>query len=443
MSSQAIATEGRLQAAIDAEELKGLRLGALARAISMAVIATWLGIQLPLSEVPFYWLLLAGFVLAGWLPYDHLRRGNRWSWPRYVYPLVDAVLLAFTLLTPNPLDAVTYPPPMFLRFGNEIYFFMLIASAIFYYRPHIVIWSGACVTLAWGLGTLWIAFLPESQLFDWDTLYQFPNVDEEVAYKLMPELVDLNQLGTQAIVFLLVAGCLALAVSRFRALILSHAHAERERSNLARYFSPNMVEELSKIDEPLGTARAQRAAILFADIVGFTSLAELQPPEKVFALLREVLGLMSRQVFLHDGTLDKYLGDGIMATFGTPHNSGHEAKDALACARHILADINTLNQERKSRGEQQVKIGIGVHLGPVVLGDVGDESRLEFAVVGDTVNLASRFERLTRELDVNLVVSGDLISALGEDAQNLTENLHHSAPQQVRGRDKPVTIWTM
>lgn len=443
MSSQAIAIEGRLQAAIETEELNGLRLGALARTISMAVIAVWLGLQLPLAEVLFYWMLLAGFILAGWLPYDHLRRGKRWSWPRYVYPLVDAALLAFTLLVPNPLDAMTYPPPMFLRFGNEIYFFMLIASAIFYYRPHIVIWSGFCTAFAWGAGTLWIAFLPESHRFDWDTLHQSASLDEEIAYKLMPELVDLNQLGTQAIVFLLVAGCLALAVSRFRALMFNHAHAERERFNLSRYFSPNMVEELSRMDEPLGTARAQHVAILFADIVGFTSLAETQSPEKVFALLREVLGLMARQVFQHQGTLDKYLGDGIMATFGTPRGNGHEAKDALACALAILAGIEALNQQRKRRGEQLVEIGIGVHYGPVVLGDVGDQSRLEFSVVGDTVNVASRFERLTRELGVNLVVSSDLISALDESAQDLANGLHLSEPKHVRGRDKPVLVWTM
>ncbi|MHA1567199.1 MAG: adenylate/guanylate cyclase domain-containing protein, partial [Alphaproteobacteria bacterium] len=285
--------------------------------------------------------------------------------------------------------------------------------------------------------------LPTSRLFSVDILHQLPTLEAEVGYILTPNLVNLNSLGTQAIVFLLVAGCLALAVSRFRALMLSHAKAERERSNLARHFSPNMVEELSQMDEPLGTARSQTVAILFADIVGFTRLAETQSPEKVLALLRQVLGLMARQVFRHNATLDKYLGDGIMATFGTPHSNGHEAEDALGCARDTLADIAALNQSRESQGEVPVEIGIGVHIGPVVLGDVGDESRLEFAVVGDTVNVASRFERLTRELGVQLVVSGDVISALGDGAQELAAGLDHGALQRVRGRDEPVPVWTM
>ena len=173
-----------------------------------------------------------------------------------------------------------------------------------------------------------------------------------------------------------------------------------------------MVEELSNMDEPLGAARSQKVAILFADVVGFTGLAESQPPEKVLALLREVLKLMATRVFQHEGTLDKHLGDGIMATFGTPRTDGREAENALACARGMLEDMTVLNKLREARGEPPISLGIGVHFGPVVLGDVGDEHRLEVAVVGDAVNVASRFERLTRELGVALVASGELVTAL-------------------------------
>ena len=209
-----------------------------------------------------------------------------------------------------------------------------------------------------------------------------------------------------------------------------------------------MVEELSNMDEPLGAARSQKVAILFADVVGFTGLAESQPPEKVLALLREVLKLMATRVFQHalfqhEGTLDKHLGDGIMATFGTPRTDGREAENALACARGMLEDMTVLNKLREARGEPPISLGIGVHFGPVVLGDVGDEHRLEVAVVGDAVNVASRFERLTRELGVALVASGELVTALGEGRQALVEGLVHAAPQLLRGREKPVPVWTL
>lgn len=436
-------TRIRSQAAIEAEEMIGLRLGAVVRAVTMIVIAVWLFFQVPLEEVAFYWALLAAFILAGWLPYGFRLHDGTQDWVFYLFPLLDAALMTFALLAPNPLDKETLPAPMLLRMGNEIYFFPIIASAVFYYRPVMLIWSGACVAVTWTLGTLWVALQPESRLFSWQEFRALPSLQAEIAYTIAPEMVDLNTLGTQIIVFLLVAGCLALLVSRFQGLMIGHAEAERKRSNLTRYFSPNIVDELAEADEPLGEARSQDAAVLFADVIGFTRLAETQSPERIFDLLRELLSLMAHQVFLHNGTVDKYLGDGVMATFGTPRNTGHEARDALACARAILSDVAEWNEKRVRKGEPRLEIGIGLHYGPVVLGNVGDESRLEFAVLGDTVNVASRFERLTRDLNVSLVVSGDLVAALGDRDQQVAKGLTPCRPEKVRGRDRPLPVWTL
>ncbi len=443
MSPRQGSTHIRSQAAIEAEELIGLRLGAIVRAVTMTVIAVWLFFQVPLEEVAFYWVLLAAFILIGWLPYHFRLREGTLDWVFYLFPLLDAALLTYTLIAPNPLDKENLPAAMLLRLGNEIYFFPIIASAVFYYRPVMLIWSGVCVAASWTLGTLWIAAQPDSRLFRWQEYRALSSQQQEIAYFLAPDRVDLNGLGTQIIVFLLVAGCLALLVSRFQGLLIGHAEAERKRSNLTRYFSPNIVEELADADEPLGEARSQNAAVLFADVIGFTRLAEMQSPEKVFELLRELLSLMAHQVFLHNGTLDKYLGDGVMATFGTPRNNGHEARDSLACARAILSDVAAWNHKREAEGQPPLEIGIGIHYGPVVLGNVGDESRLEFAVLGDTVNVASRFERLTRSLNVSLVVSGDLIAALSDQDQQYVRGLTPCRPEKIRGRDRPVPVWTL
>ena len=118
--------------------------------------------------------------------------------------------------------------------------------------------------------------------------------------------------------FLIVAMTLALAARRANALLISHAGIERERTNLARYFSPNVVEQLSRNDEPLKQVRTQNVAVLFADIVDFTAYADGRSPMEVIGTLRQFHERMEREVFRHDGTLDKYLGDGLMATFGTP-----------------------------------------------------------------------------------------------------------------------------
>src|SRR5262249_25705593 len=189
------------------------------------------------------------------------------------------------------------------------------------------------------------------------------------------------------------------------------AAAERARNNLSRYFSPNLVEMLAARDEPLGAVRRQNVAVLFADIVGFTSMAERMTPEAVVTMLREYHERMTAPIFACGGTIDKYIGDEIFAVFGVPETSIEDAANALKCADLMLAALDCWNTERAARGEQHLAIGIGLNYGPAVLGDVGSEHSFSFTVIGDTVNTASRLQRLTRSLATPLVVGDPLVRA--------------------------------
>ena len=244
--------------------------------------------------------------------------------------------------------------------------------------------------------------------------------------------------------FMIVAVTLAVAVRRSNDLLIRHAAVERERGNLARYFSPNVVEELSKNDEPLKQVRTQNVAVLFVDIVGFTAFADARTPEEVVRTLREFHALMEQEVFRHSGTLDKYLGDGLMATFGTPFAGKDDASNALRCAQAMMAAADRWNDERKAAGEAPIRVSFGLHYGPVVLGDIG-LTCLEFAVIGSTVNAASRLETLTRALDCALVASDDLVkrakAELGS-ADAAFRPLMAQAPQTIRGLEHPIAIWT-
>lgn len=218
---------------------------------------------------------------------------------------------------------------------------------------------------------------------------------------------------------------------------------ERARANLARYFPPNLVEMLAAADEPFGPARAQPVAVLFADIVGFTSLAEAMPPEAVFALLREYQRRLAAAVFEAQGTLDKYTGDGVMATFGTPEPRPDDASRALRCARAMLASIAAWNRERAGA---PIRLAVGLHYGPALLGNIGSERRLEFAVIGDTVNVASRLERLARPLDAGLVVSADLVAAVRREsgaAEPALAGLAPRDPQRIPGRRGRLPVWVL
>jgi adenylate cyclase len=235
------------------------------------------------------------------------------------------------------------------------------------------------------------------------------------------------------------------AIGKLREIEGQRAAAERARNNLSRYFSPNLVEMLAARDEPLGAVRRQTVAVLFADIVGFTSMAEQMMPEAVVRMLREYHERMTALIFACGGTIDKYIGDEIFAVFGVPEATVEDAANALKCADMMLMALECWNEEREPRGEPRLAIGIGLNFGPAVLGDVGSEHSFSFTVIGDTVNTASRLQRLTRSLETPLVVGDALVEAVNSGGSNnaaaLASQLHDRGEQALRGRSGAVKIW--
>jgi len=229
-------------------------------------------------------------------------------------------------------------------------------------------------------------------------------------------------------------------IAYVRQLDRERADAERARANLARYFSPNIVDLLADSDEPLGPVRRQQVAVLFLDIVGFTRMAEAMTPEAVVSMLREFHGRMAAQIFACGGTIEKYIGDEIFAVFGLPAASPHDALNSLRCAALMLNELEAWNQERANRGESPLSIGVGVNYGPAVMGDVGTEHSLAFTVIGDTVNVASRLQSLTRELKTPLVVADAVVKQIG--GGTLPIELHDKGEHELRGRSSAIRIWT-
>src|SRR3954462_8889601 len=147
-------------------------------------------------------------------------------------------------------------------------------------------------------------------------------------------------------------------IARIREIDRQRAAAERARVNLSRYFSPNLVELLAERDEPLGAVRRQTVAVLFVDIVGFTRMAEMMPPEAVVTMLRVFHNRMTAQIFACGGTVEKYIGDAIFAVFGLPEATPEDASNAPRCAKLILAALDRGNAEGEQAGEPPLAIGI-------------------------------------------------------------------------------------
>ena len=224
--------------------------------------------------------------------------------------------------------------------------------------------------------------------------------------------------------------------------------AERARANLARYFSPKLVETLAAKDQPLGAVRRQNLAVLFADVVGFTRLSETLEPELVMEFLRDIHGWMEKAIFQWDGSIEGYIGDAVLAIFGFPETGEKDASNALSCAYELLTAGQIWNQARGEKGLSPINVGIGLHYGPVVLGDVGTEEHVEFTVIGDTVNTASRLQEATRTLQCDLVVGQELVNAVKDENEReaaviLLERLQPHGDLAIRGRTKAVGIRTL
>jgi adenylate cyclase len=217
----------------------------------------------------------------------------------------------------------------------------------------------------------------------------------------------------------------------------------RTRRTLERYVSKNLVKEI--LDNPgsfYSSLRGVRipATVLFSDIVGFTSMTESADPEKLVAQLNEYLSRMTNAVFENNGTLDKFIGDAVMAVWGNVSSRG-AAEDARACTRAAVAmrrELRALNAKWAGQGIPPFHIGVGINHGDVIGGNVGSAEKADPTVIGDAVNLASRLEALTRTYNVDILV-GDKAAELIRDEFDLRS----VALVQVKGKTKPVEIFTL
>ena len=429
------------EAALADSKREGLLLAVRARWAALAVTAAMLPIINPNPEVIYYILMLSLFAVIGWAQLKIGKAGR--SRPELFLMFCDLALLTFLSVVPNPWSTVNWPIAMQFRFDTFIYFFVFLATATLAYSWRTVATMGVWSSILWVIAVVAVYMLPETHPALSERIRAAVGSDDRLFGVIDPATVEIGQRIQQVVVYMTVALTLALAARRSNALLISHAGIERERTNLARYFSPNVVEELSKNDATLKQVRTQDVAVLFADIVGFTAYADGRSPTEVIGTLRSFHERMEREVFRHDGTLDKYLGDGLMATFGTPFTGDSDAVNALRCGQAMIVAMDELNFERKNRGEQPIQLSVGLHYGQVVLGNIG-LNRLEFAVIGSTVNAASRLESLTREFGCALVASNELVQRARTEARSSIADFVHlveQPPREVRGLDRPVGIW--
>jgi adenylate cyclase len=204
-------------------------------------------------------------------------------------------------------------------------------------------------------------------------------------------------------------------------------------TQFSRFTNPHVARQLV---ERGGIETGRRdVTLLFSDIRGFTTLSETRKPEEVIELLNRYFSLQVDVVFRHGGSLDKFIGDCIMAIWGAPLDDPEHAKHAVACA---LDMADTLQAFKRELGAEHVDfdVGIGLHSGPAVVGLMGSQKRLEYTAIGDTVNLASRIEGLTKDAKRRILVSKDTMERCADAFDFVSCGSYH-----VKGRAQPVELF--
>jgi adenylate cyclase len=212
---------------------------------------------------------------------------------------------------------------------------------------------------------------------------------------------------------------------------------DKLRTTFGKYMTAAVMNHLLEGKVSLG-GQSLPVTVLFSDIRGFTSISEQMDPQQLVALLNEYFTEMVNIVMNEGGVVDKYIGDAIMAVFGAPVPKPDDAVNAVRAAVKMRRALADLNERLVARGQPALRTGIGIHTGEVVAGNIGSERRMEYTVIGDAVNLASRLEGMTKELKCDVILSEDLYHQVQSSVN--AEPLHKI---KVKGRDQEVMVYRL
>ena len=210
---------------------------------------------------------------------------------------------------------------------------------------------------------------------------------------------------------------------------------DKVKNMFNKFHGSSVTEDLLKGDLHLG-GDLKNVTVLFSDVRDFTKFSEGHTPEEVVEMLNEYFQIMVKIITSHHGIVDKFVGDAIMAVWGAPQSSGDDPYNATLAALEMRKALAKLNEKRTARGQIPLKIGVGLHAGPVISGTIGSTERMEYTVIGDTVNMASRIESSTKAFGADLLISDEV----GRHVENRLI-LDYAGAAEVKGKSEPIKMY--
>ncbi len=214
------------------------------------------------------------------------------------------------------------------------------------------------------------------------------------------------------------------------------ATLQDERKKLYKYLSEDVVQAILFSDEKAQKSTSKKSTVMFLDIRNFTGISEKLEPEQVVELLDLLFTDIVDLIFSNKGSVNKFIGDAILATFGCPRSYGNDAENAVKCAINLIAALSIFNQVKPAFLDDEISLGIGIATGNVFAGNVGSHRKMEYTVIGDTVNLASRLQDMTKKLSCNLVIDGQTCKEMDGQIPFKQTNIHN-----VRGKKQKLDIY--
>ncbi len=369
-------------------------------------------------------------VLALTIAYGILTTGGLiFSWRGIFHPVLPLVFVTLEILLVGGqtilMGSLMGQSPMSLSaLPIAAVIFVILAHAAMRYRPWLVIWAAG---LFLSMMALAARFLPITETMP----VMSQNLQHDIVHHQM----------FPVIMIILTAGILFVTARGTRRLLRVSISDRIARHRLSRFFATDIANHLTDdSNENDASGAVQPVSVLFTDIRGFSSIAENLTPVELIDLLGEFREILAKVIQEHGGVVDKFIGDAVMAVFGFPEPDESSSARCLACAQAMLQRLQSWSDERSAVGQLPVTIGIGIHYGEAFVGVVGKADLLEFTVIGDTVNIAERVERMTRALDAEITVSRTFAEAAGLDAD--AHGWDFTLAQPMEGRSRLIDVFS-
>ena len=391
---------------------------------------TWLEISFDYFCYSFGFLFYSSMIFFSFFKKDPVRDAKFYPVALLISIFAVNLVMFADFHASHIIDIFRLPLGDFDNIGRSLYYQLvpvpvILIFALFHFRP-------------WAFILFYIVGMSPI-LFRIFWIIQHPNTYFTRDYALLSDSFAMNEhfFGFSIIIFT-VSSIFACGLIYFYNYALSAAQkTEQKNALLGRYFAPDVRNEIEKTEINLANQEPKdlNVAIMFTDIIGFTKLSETMKPKEVMRLLSDYQSIMVEAIFENSGTVDKFIGDAVMANFGTPKSYGNDAQNAFNCAVSMNQKLTSWNENRKLAGLSEIHHRIGIHFGPCVVGNIGGEQRIEFAIIGDAVNVASRICDACKQFDTNFLVSSTLSEHIDTD-----KNLELHKDFEVRGRSEKIDL---